>query len=81
MLGFGALGELALGEFPRSNVVGKIGQSTDKVALSVFSLIIPDNSLVLTEKKVAEGRLSDRPPYFGSNLRAVLHLIGQSPRN
>jgi len=55
MLGFGAVGELALGEFPR-DLVAKIAQSTDKVALSFSSLIIPDHSLVITDKD-AEGRL------------------------
>jgi restriction system protein len=56
MLGFGPLASESLGASPRELVSGLM-QSTDKVALNVSTLIIPENSLIVADKKVAEGRL------------------------
>jgi restriction system protein len=55
MFGFGAFGEFAFGEGPP--IVGQLTNSTNAVALSVSALIIPDNSLLLVDRQVAEGRL------------------------
>jgi hypothetical protein len=50
MLGFGALGEFALGEGPR--VPDQLAQSKGKVELNVFESYPPDKSLVVTEKSM-----------------------------
>ena len=55
MLGFGPLGSFPLGAVP--DLAGQLAKSTSKVALTITTLIVPDNSLVVADRKVAEGRL------------------------
>jgi restriction system protein len=56
MPGFGPIGGAPIGGVP-DELAPRLMKSTGKVALSFSALIIPDNSLVITEKKVVEGRL------------------------
>jgi hypothetical protein len=50
MLGFGALGEFALGEGPK--VPDQLAQSKGMVELNVVESYPPDKSLVVTEKSM-----------------------------
>ena len=52
MIDLGPIGASAIGEAPT-----QLQNSTNAVALSVSTLIIPEKSLVVAEQKVAEGRL------------------------
>ena len=55
MLGFGALGEFALGEGPR--IADQIGAAAEKVTITLSGIVIPDQRLLIPERRVAEGTL------------------------